>query len=105
MNEEQKQSMKKGLRLEVFAPAYIVVAAAALIGLLNSDLLTSAMGKFCEWALDSFGWLIQRAVVHAARRQYKNALLCALPMVAVLVFARLWGGLLPFSYFIWVLFS
>ena len=42
-----------------------------------------------------FGWLIQRAVVHAARRQYKNALLCALPMVAVLVFARLWGGLLP----------
>ena len=59
MNEEQKQSMKKGLRLEVFAPAYIVVAAAALIGLLNSDLLTSAMGKYCEWALDSFGWLIQ----------------------------------------------
>ena len=59
MNEEQKQSMKKGLRLEVFAPAYIVVAAAALIGLLNSDLLTSAMGKFCEWALDSFGWFIQ----------------------------------------------
>ena len=42
-----------------------------------------------------FGWLIQRAVVAAARRQYKNAVLCALPMVAVLVFARLWGGLLP----------
>ena len=43
----------------------------------------------------AFGWLIQRAVVQAARRQYKNALLCALPMVAVLVFARLWGGLIP----------
>ena len=42
-----------------------------------------------------FGWLIQRAVVLAARRQYKDAVLCALPMVAVLVFARLWGGLIP----------
>lgn len=41
-----------------------------------------------------FGWLIQRAVVEAARRQYKTAILYALPMVAVLVFARLWGGLL-----------
>lgn len=66
MADEQKQATtgaEKGIRWEVFLPAYIVIAIAAVVGMVNKDLLTQASNKFFFWSLDSFGWLFQLSIM------------------------------------------
>ncbi|MDR1649291.1 MAG: BCCT family transporter [Synergistaceae bacterium] len=59
----QAQEGKKGIRWEVFLPAYLVVGGAALLGILNKDALTTGSNKFFFWSLDSFGWLYQLTIM------------------------------------------
>ena len=64
MQDEKKQNvtdLKKGIRWEVFIPAFFVVAVAAIVGIVDKDALTKASNMFFFWSLDSFGWLgVQR---------------------------------------------
>ena len=53
---------QKGIRWEVFLPAYIVIAAAALVGIFNKDALTKTCNALFVWSLDSFGWLFQLSI-------------------------------------------
>ena len=54
---------KRDIRWEVFIPAYIVVAVAAIVGIVNKDMLTKASNAFFFWSLDSFGWLYQISIM------------------------------------------
>ncbi len=54
---------KKGMRWEVFLPAYLVIAIAAAVGIFNKDALTKASNSFFFWSLDSFGWLFQLSIM------------------------------------------
>lgn len=54
---------KKGIRWEVFLPAYIIIGAAALVGIFNKDTLTSVCNALFIWSLDSFGWLFQLSIM------------------------------------------
>ncbi len=64
-NEEKSanSNTKKKLRWEVFLPAYVVIAIAALVGIFNNELLTAASSRFFLWSLDSFGWLFQLSMI------------------------------------------
>lgn len=53
---------KYQIRWSVFIPAFIVVAGAALMGLVSKDTLTSNIRAFFTWSLDSFGWLYQLTI-------------------------------------------
>ena len=55
--------MKKAVRWEVFIPAYIVIAAAAIVGIVNKDMLTQACNMIFTWSLDTFGWLYQISIM------------------------------------------
>lgn len=62
IQKESVSDVKKRIRWEVFIPAYLVVAAAAVIGMVNKDLLTKSCNQFFFWSLDTFGWLFQLSV-------------------------------------------
>ena len=50
MPDEQKQSvadLNKGIRWEVFIPAFLVVAIAAIVGIVNKEMLTKT-GKYAN---------------------------------------------------------
>ena len=74
---EQKQEIKKNIRWEVFTPAYIVIALAAIVGIVNKDLLTKASNQFFFWSLDSFGWLFQLSIT------------ASFVLVAIVTFSRI----------------
>jgi len=66
VDNEQKQpatDVKKAIRWEVFLPAYVVVAIAAIVGIVNKTALTKACNSFFFWSLDSFGWLYQLSIM------------------------------------------
>ena len=66
MDSLQKKSapeVKNGIRWEVFLPAYLVIAAAAAVGIFNKEALTKASNMFFFWSLDSFGWLFQLSIM------------------------------------------
>lgn len=58
-SEETRLDVKKGIRWEVFLPVYAVVALAALVGIINKDILIKSCNSFFFWSLDNFGWLYQ----------------------------------------------
>ncbi len=53
------ENEKKNIRWEVFVPSFILVAIAAIIGIVNNQALTETSNKFFAWSLESFGWLYQ----------------------------------------------
>lgn len=64
MDSLQKKSapeVKNGIRWEVFLPAYLVIAAAAAVGIFNKEALTKA-GNMFSGPFDSFGWLFQLSI-------------------------------------------
>lgn len=64
MDPSKKETdLKKSIRWEVFIPAYIVVALAAIVGIVDKNALTKASNLFFFWSLDSFGWLYQLAIM------------------------------------------
>ncbi len=76
-----------------------LACGVAALGSASSGLPAGALRglllAWCAVAGAALGWISQRAVTAAARRQYRLALVCALPMVVILAAARLWGGLIP----------
>lgn len=52
-------NQKKNIRWEVFIPSFILVALAAIVGIVNNKALTEASNAFFAWSLESFGWLYQ----------------------------------------------
>ena len=60
---DDKQNVKKEMRWPVFVPAFALTLLAAIIGLVNNKLLTTASNKFFVWSLESFGWLYQIAAM------------------------------------------
>ena len=80
MPDEQKQSvadLNKGIRWEVFIPTFLVVAIAAIVGIVNKDMLTKASNTLFFWSLDSFGWL------------YQLSIMASVVLVAVVTFSKL----------------
>ena len=80
MQDEQKQTVaeiKKGIRWEVFIPAFLVVAIAAIVGIVNKEMLTKASNMFFFWSLDSFGWL------------YQISIMASVVLVTVVTFSKL----------------
>ena len=86
------------------SPALLHLGAAlasgvAMLGAASSGLpagrLRGLLLVLCGIAGAVLGLVLQHAVPAAARRQYRKALLLAIPLVVLLVAARLWGGLLP----------
>ena len=69
--------MKKAVRWEVFIPAYIVIAAAAIVGIVNKDMLTQACNMIFTWSLDTFGWL------------YQISIMACFVLVAVVTFSKI----------------
>ena len=63
MGNEKGTDMKKAMRWEVFTPAYIVIALAAIVGIVNKDALTKTCNTLFFWSLDSFGWLFQLTIM------------------------------------------
>ncbi len=61
--KSSNEDMKRAIRWEVFIPAYLVVAVAAIVGIVNKDMLTKASNMFFFWSLDSFGWLYQISIM------------------------------------------
>ena len=82
------------LHLAAAVTSGIAVLGSASAGLPASRLrgvllvLFALVGIFC-------GVVFQRGLVAAVRRQYRPALLCAIAPLAMLVLARILGGLLP----------
>ncbi len=56
---ESKIEVKKGIRMGVFLPAFIFVAGAAILGIVNNEALANSAWAFFDWSLQSFGWLYQ----------------------------------------------
>ncbi|GAA0728591.1 BCCT family transporter [Clostridium malenominatum] len=54
-----KESHGKEVRKGVFWPSFIVVGGAAILGIVNNELLTKAAMNTFTWSLRSFGWLYQ----------------------------------------------
>ena len=80
MASETKKSAaagNKGIRWEVFLPAYAVVAIAAIVGIVNKEALTKASNSFFFWSLDSFGWL------------YQLSIMASVVLVAIATFSKL----------------
>ncbi|NLD04899.1 MAG: BCCT transporter [Synergistaceae bacterium] len=80
MQDEQKRNtpdIKKGIRWEVFIPAFLVVAIAAIVGIVDKAALTKASNLFFFWSLDSFGWL------------YQIAIMASFVLVAVVTFSKI----------------
>jgi choline-glycine betaine transporter len=75
--EQNAAGVKKGIRWEVFIPAYLVVGGAALLGILNKDALTKGSNAFFFWSLDSFGWL------------YQISIMASLVLVVIATFSKL----------------
>lgn len=66
MSLAPKESSKKHeIRWEVFIPAYLVIAGAAVLGIVNKDALIKNVNAFFFWSLQNFGWLFQLAVMAA----------------------------------------
>ena len=51
--------VKRNIRWEVFTPAYVVVAIAAVVGVFNKDLLTAASNVFYFWSFEVYRKLWQ----------------------------------------------
>lgn len=62
-HSKKTSNNKKAIRWEVFIPAYLVIAACAVVGLSNAEALTKAVMAFFFWSLDTFGWLYQWATM------------------------------------------
>lgn len=56
---------KNAIRWEVFTPAYLVIGSAAVIGIVNKELLTTSVMNFFFWSLRNFGWLFQWTIMAA----------------------------------------
>ena len=63
---------KRNIRWEVFIPAYVVVAIAAVVGVFNKDLLTAASNVFYFWSFDTFGWLYQLSIAALCRSEERR---------------------------------
>ncbi|MGL4607267.1 MAG: BCCT family transporter [Eubacteriaceae bacterium] len=50
---------KKQVRWEVFIPTFIIIGGAALLGILNNEMLTAVTSSVFVWSLQTFGWLYQ----------------------------------------------
>lgn len=61
--KESFDQTKKNIRWEVFIPCFVVLAIAAIIGIVNNEALTEGSQKFFMWSLDTFGWLYQYVVM------------------------------------------
>ena len=55
------KSQKKAVNWYVFTPTLIVIGGAALMGLINNQLLTSVSETIFNWTLINFSWLYQLA--------------------------------------------
>lgn len=75
--EEKKARAKQSLRGGVFWPSAIVVGGAAVLGVVNNQMLTSAAMQMFMFSLRSFGWL------------YQIISIVALIFVAILTFSKL----------------
>ncbi|MBM6825108.1 BCCT family transporter [Veillonella magna] len=62
MNTNEKKGLLSQIRWEVFIPSFLLVAGAAVMGLLNNDKLAAWSKLFFSWSLDHFGWLYQLVV-------------------------------------------
>ena len=62
-NEKSQSEMKKAIRWEVFMPAFLVIGIAAIVGVINQEMLTKASGVIFEWTLNNFGWLYQISIM------------------------------------------
>lgn len=58
-----KTTSKKEIRWGVFLPAFIFIAGAAIVGIVNNTALANGAWAFFDWSLQSFGWLYQIATV------------------------------------------
>ncbi|SKC69252.1 BCCT family transporter [Maledivibacter halophilus] len=54
---------RHNIRWEVFIPGYIVIGGAAILGIVNKDVLTKSVMDFFFWSLRNFGWLFQWTVM------------------------------------------
>lgn len=75
MNETTQK--KKPLRLGVFIPSFIIVGGAAVVGLVNNELLTAAGYAVFGWSLKNFAWL------------YQLIAMFTLIMISIIAFSRL----------------
>lgn len=57
-----QRSFWQRIRWEVFIPSFLLVAGAAVTGLLNNEKLADWSKLFFSWSLDSFSWLYQLVV-------------------------------------------
>lgn len=60
---ENKNLNKKEVRWQVFIPGFVLILAAAIIGLVNNKALSTISNKIFNWSLDSFGWLYQLVAI------------------------------------------
>lgn len=56
---EKKNLDKKEVRWQVFIPGFVLILAAAIIGIVNNKALSTISNSIFKWSLDSFGWLYQ----------------------------------------------
>lgn len=54
-----KTHISKPIRKDVFWPSFIIIGGAALLGIINNELLTKVASETFLWSLRSFGWLYQ----------------------------------------------
>ncbi|MBF8983161.1 BCCT family transporter [Lutibacter sp. B2] len=67
----------KKIRKGVFWPAFLVIGSAAILGIVNNQLLTEVARNTFTWSLRSFGWL------------YQIISIVALILVGVITFSKL----------------
>lgn len=92
------KSLFQRIRWDVFIPSFIVIAGAAIMGLLNNDKLASWSNLFFSWSLDSFGWLYQLVVTG-------TCLLVIYMMVSKIGSVRFGGEKAKPKYPFWVWFA
>lgn len=56
---ENKNINKKEVRWQVFIPGFVLILAAAIIGIVNNKALSTISNSIFKWSLDTFGWLYQ----------------------------------------------
>ncbi|MGL5621234.1 BCCT family transporter, partial [Cetobacterium sp.] len=59
------ESQEDGIRWGVFIPGILFMGVAVILGIFNSNLLSSIATNFFNWSLDNFGWLYQLASILA----------------------------------------
>ena len=75
MSTEKK--VNKKVRMSVFIPAFAIVGGAAVLGVVNNEMLTTATQAMFTWSLKSFAWL------------YQVIAMVTLGVIAVIAFSKL----------------